>query len=63
MQGSAKREGFTLKDYQSPSHTKWDCRCHVVFTPERQKQQIFGTLRQLLASTVGLDEDVVRRYT
>ncbi len=31
-----------MKEYQSPSHTKWDCKYHVVFIPKRRKKQIFG---------------------
>ena len=31
-----------MKDYQSLSHTKWDCKYHVVFIPKRRKKRIFG---------------------
>ena len=37
-----------MKDYQSLSHTKWDCKYHVVFIPKYRRKRIFGTLRQHL---------------
>lgn len=43
---SAKRRTFTMKEYQSLSHTRWDCKDHVVFIPKRRKKQIFGALRR-----------------
>jgi len=35
-----------MKEYQSLSHTRWDCKYHVVFIPKRRKQKIFGVLRK-----------------
>jgi putative transposase len=29
-----------MKEYQSLSHTKWDCKYHVVFIPKRRKKKI-----------------------
>ena len=37
-----------MKEYQSLSHTRWDCKYHVVFIPKRCKQKIFGSLRKQL---------------
>ena len=37
-----------MKDYQSLSHTKWDCKYHVAFIPKYRRKRIFGTLRQRL---------------
>ncbi len=37
-----------MKEYQSLSHTRWDCKYHVVFIPKRRKKQIFGVLRRQL---------------
>ena len=34
-----------MKGYQSLSHTRWDCKYHVVFIPKRRKQKVFGALR------------------
>jgi putative transposase len=35
-------------DYRRLSHTKWDCKYHVVFIPKRRKKKIFGDLRRHL---------------
>ncbi|CAI10004.1 Transposase, fragment [Aromatoleum aromaticum EbN1] len=43
---SAKRRRFTMKEYQSLSHTRWDCKYHVVFIPKRRKKKLFGALRR-----------------
>lgn len=37
-----------MKGYQSLSHARWDCKCHVVFIPERKKGRVFGALRKQL---------------
>ncbi len=37
-----------MKDYDSLSHTRWDCKYHVVFIPKRRKKVIFGALRKHL---------------
>ncbi len=37
-----------MKDYQSLSHTRWDCKYPVVFIPKRRKKRIFGVLRRHL---------------
>jgi len=37
-----------MKEYQSLSHTRWDCKYHIVFIPKRRKKKIFGSLRRYL---------------
>ena len=37
-----------MKEYKSLSHTRWDCKYHVVFIPKRRKKAIFGSLRRHL---------------
>jgi putative transposase len=37
-----------MKEYQSLSHTRWDCKYHVVFIPKFRKKAIFGALRKHL---------------
>lgn len=37
-----------MRDYESLSHTKWNCKYHVVFIPKRRKKVIYGRLRQHL---------------
>jgi putative transposase len=40
--------GHEMKEYQSLSHTRWDCKYHVVFIPKRRKKAIFGAVRKHL---------------
>lgn len=37
-----------MKEYQSLSHMRWDCKYHIVFIPKRRKKRIFGALRKHL---------------
>ena len=37
-----------MKEYQSLSHTRWDCKYHVVFIPKKRKKKIFEVLRRHL---------------
>ncbi len=37
-----------MKDYKSMSHTRWDCKYHVVFIPKKRKKVIYGSLRKYL---------------
>ena len=37
-----------MSDYRSLSHTKWDCKYHVVFIPKYRKKRIFGAIRKRL---------------
>ena len=37
-----------MDDYESLSHSVWDCRDHVVFIPKCRKKTLYGELRQRL---------------
>ena len=37
-----------MREYQSLSHTKWNCKYHIVFIPKMRKKAIFGKLRKHL---------------
>jgi putative transposase len=37
-----------MKEYQSLSHSRWDCKYHVVFIPKKRKKKIFSALRRVL---------------
>lgn len=39
-----------MKEYQSLSHTKWDCKYHVVYIPKRRKKLLYGRLRRELVA-------------
>ena len=32
--------------YQSLSHSKWDCKYHVIFVPKRRRKVLFGRIRK-----------------
>jgi putative transposase len=37
-----------MREYQSISHTKWDCKYHIVFIPKRRRKVLYGKLRSEL---------------
>ncbi len=37
-----------MPDYKSLTHTRWDCKYHVVFIPKRRQKLIYGHLRRYL---------------
>ena len=41
-----------MTTYRSLSHTKWECKYHVVFIPKYRKKAIFGTIRQELGEVL-----------
>jgi putative transposase len=41
--------------YQSLSHSKWDCKYHVVFVLKRRRKAIFGPIRKQLGPA-GLEQ-------
>ena len=36
--------------YQSMSHSKWDCKYHVVFIPKYRRHALYGRIRQHLGA-------------
>ena len=38
------------QNYQSLSHTKWDCKYHVVFVPKYRRKALYRELRQQLGA-------------
>jgi putative transposase len=46
-QSFIRRESF-LSNYRSLSHSKWECKYHVVFIPKYRKKAIYGQLRREL---------------
>ncbi len=38
------------ESFQSMSHSKWDCKYHVVFVPKRRRKAVFGNIRKHLGS-------------
>ena len=37
-----------MDDYESLSHTKWDCKYNVVFIPKCRRKALYGELRKYL---------------
>ena len=37
-----------MNEYQSLSHTKWECKYHVVFIPKYRRKAVYGQLRSYL---------------
>src|ERR671933_44395 len=36
--------------FQSMSHSRWGCKYHVVFIPERRRKAVFGNIRKHLGA-------------
>ncbi|MEJ7712297.1 MAG: IS200/IS605 family transposase [Pyrinomonadaceae bacterium] len=36
--------------FQSMSHSKWDCKYHIVFVPKRRRKAVFGNIRKHLGA-------------
>ena len=39
-----------MDNYSCLSHSKWDCKYHVVFVPKGRKQKLYGKIREYLKS-------------
>ena len=42
---------MTTSSYESLSHSRWDCKYHVVFIPKCRKKAIYGEIRDFLRQT------------
>ena len=42
---------MTTSSYESLSHSRWDCKYHVVFIPKCRKKAIYGETRAFLRHT------------
>ena len=36
--------------FQSMSHSRWDCKYHVIFIPKRRRKALFGSIRKHLGT-------------
>lgn len=39
-----------MVDYETLSHTKWECKYHIVFIPKYRRKVLFGKLRRHLGT-------------
>ena len=37
-----------MDNYSTLSHSKWDCRSHVIFVPKGRKRTLYGKIRKYL---------------
>ena len=35
--------------YEALSHSRWECKYHIVFVPKKRKKQLYGAVRRFLA--------------
>ena len=40
-----QKEVFVMKDINSLSHSKWNCKYHIVFAPKYRRQVVYGQLK------------------
>jgi len=45
-------EGESMDDYESLSHTKWECKYHIVFIPKCRRKVLYGELRKHLGQVL-----------
>jgi putative transposase len=46
--GLAVRYEEVNMSYENLTHSKWDCKYHVVFVPKRRKKVLYGKIRKFL---------------
>lgn len=37
-----------MSEYESLSHSKWECKYHIVFIPKGRKKELYGKIRKFL---------------
>lgn len=37
-----------ITSYESLSHSKWDCKYHIIFVPKYRKKVLYGKIRKYL---------------
>ena len=42
------RKNYTMSSYESLSHSKWECKYHIVFVPKYRKKILYGKIREFL---------------
>jgi len=40
----------TTSSYSSLSHSRWDCKYHIVFVPKYRRKKLYGNIRNFLKS-------------
>ena len=37
-----------MRDFKSLTHTRWDCKYHIVFIPKRRRKLLYGDIRKAM---------------
>ena len=48
MSAKAHEREFAMDEMESLSHTKWECKYHVVFIPKCRRETLYAELRRHL---------------
>lgn len=43
---------MTTSSYESLSHSKWDCKYHIVFIPKNRKKVLYEKIRKFLGPVI-----------
>ena len=41
-----------MDEYESLSHTKWECKYHIIFIPKYRRKALYGQLRRHLGEVI-----------
>ncbi len=52
MSRQSNTKGSPMTNHGSLSHTKWECKYHVVFIPKYRRKRIFGGIRKYLGQVL-----------
>lgn len=47
-----RKGGFKMNNEQSLSHTKWECKYHLIWIPKYRKKALYGDLRKYLGEVL-----------
>ncbi len=50
LDGQQGEYEMTTSSYESLSHSKWDCKYHLVFVPKNRKRVLYGKTRKYLGT-------------
>ena len=51
LDGHKRKNMQTTSSYKSLSHSRWDCKYHLVFVPKYRKKTMYGEIRKFLKNT------------
>lgn len=43
-----RKDKMQISSYESLSHSKWDCKYHIVFIPKGRRKVLFGQIRKYI---------------